>query len=231
MIVGEDRDSWLQKAIYPFVDGATLQSTSRKQRLPTGALLDAQIMTPGVGPVHLAAIDRAGSSAVLSFQQAGEVFATITISSGDVGWVSNQGQNVSLRLGLEFAAVLGWPTGRVIFPARSTTIVPYATALRPSQGVTGFKLPNGQTVTGDILLVAGRGLRFVGQRLDAVGNPYAGRELPVGRPITTLGGTSPTAGGAVEAVFESGAVDGVATESGLSFTVKDGSTVELSVVG
>lgn len=180
---------------YPFADRATLRSSDRKVTIPQQAIIDAVIATPLLNKsTRLSLIERTVNQVILTFSQGSTVIATATTTSNDDGWVTvidDQGAEAGqVRINqTAFASLFGADIGTYRFTDDAATLVPWVTFYRPRQGVTGFRLPDGTIITGDVTFIAGDGLEFRPDgTLDVVGDPNA--DIPakglIPRGIRTL---------------------------------------------
>lgn len=180
---------------YPFTDASSLRIEQSGTTIPLNAFRDAMILGPNPSEaIYLRSIQRTAENVVLTFRQGLEDIAVATISLGQDGWVpvidSVSGQSTgNIRIdGPNFASLFGLNIRTYTLLQNAAVLVPFATGYRPRTGITGFRLPDGRIVSGDVLFVAGRGLEFddnLGFTLNAVGSIDRGQS-PIQRPITQL---------------------------------------------
>ena len=180
---------------FPFTDASTLRISTDGLSIPQNAITDAMVLAPSANtPVHLAKITRGAQDITFTFNQGNTAIGIAVVTLSDDDWIDVKDPSTGVSVGRmrinsnEFAALFGLPIRSFNLLASAAVLVPYATAYRPRVGVRGIKLQDGTTLTGDIYIIAGRGLRFVGNRLDVVGSPFKGRndDDPIRRPITTF---------------------------------------------
>lgn len=169
---------------YPFTDAATMRSTGGLVTLPRNAIVDAAIgASTTSAATYVSLITRTATAVVISFAQSQVVIGTVTIGPSDDGWLDVVDTSnafvgrVKINRNL-FAVLFGWAVRSYTFAASALPLVPYATYFRPSNGVRGFKLPDGTVLTGDVTLLIGYGIAVstVGSAwvLTAKGNPFVG---------------------------------------------------------
>lgn len=200
---------------YPFQDTAPLTTTSG-HTIPDQLFLDLVILVrEETVAVSLSSIAVSGGNAVVSFSDSnGVVVATADLSSAD-----GQGQ-LTLRHGglpagyalvtLGAATIVsGWPAG--VYTA-DAPILAHLLVVSDPAWLTGFLLPDGTVLTGEVYLVAGQGLWLNptsnGFAVNVTGDPYAVRTSAA--VLQTLNGVAPDSNGNVTLynLGSSGSMDG-----------------------
>lgn len=203
-ISGPQWEDTLRSKAYPF-DTPNLPQTRRGTKLPVGFIRDLVVfMSSPNSRARLAAITvtpNTTPSVVLGFTDtAGRPVGTAEIPPGVSGRVAVMSDGINtgfVDVGEDAAKIVrGWFPGEYVFnaPILPRLVVVSDPAWRPA-----VVLPDGTALTGDVYIVGTGGVRFVAVdsttvRVDAVGDPYAGRDTPR-RALRTLAETTPAEGG------------------------------------
>lgn len=194
-VTNEQWEDSLRNKRYP-LDGFGDVVSDTGMVLPDDVLLDLNLMVVGDDAVgELTSIEVVAGVAVATFT-AGTRTGTVTLAANTVDSVLDPGGVVIgyVRMGSAVPVVSGWPTGVHTF---STPIIPHLLVLSSPKWLTGFELPDGTILTGDVYLVADVGLYFEavagGFRFHVTGDPFHGRTAPA-RGIKTINGVVPTDG-------------------------------------
>lgn len=185
----EFRDQYALTA-YPFVDGATMTSTSQ-QRIDRELLLDASLYPIGVsGPyIYISAINIAPREVVFTFAdntRANVAYATFDpLIAADTLTVIDGKDRPAGILAVDssrLANFTSWPVGLHTFVPAASQFVPSCVIPTPEQGVRGISIESGELFTGDVVIVGENGVvvRQDGEhtiRIDIVGDPLFRRKL------------------------------------------------------
>lgn len=200
-VTNEQWEDSLRNKRYP-LDGFGDVVSDTGMVLPDDVLLDLNLMV--VGDEAIGTFDSvivAGGVATATFFTAGGVTDPGTTSSCALTpntvtpIIDGAGRVVGyLRTGSAVPVVTGWPNGVHVFGA---PIIPHLLVLSSPKWLSGFELPSGDILTGDVYLVADVGLYFEavagGFRFHVTGDPFHGRTAPA-RGIKTVNGVTPTDG-------------------------------------
>jgi len=185
----EFRDQYALTA-YPFVDGATMTSTSQ-QHIARDLILDASLYPIGAkGPyVYISAINVAPREVVFTFSDNTRTnVAYVTFDPLGVTDILNVVDNVGRPAGIlvidssKLSSFTSWPVGLHTFVPTATQFVPSCVIPTPEQGVRGIGVDAGELFTGDAIIVGENGVvvRQDGEhtiRIDIVGDPLFRRKL------------------------------------------------------
>lgn len=232
-VTNEQWEDSLRNKRYP-LDGFGEVVSDTGMVLPDDVLLDLNLMVVGDDATgSLTSITVAGGVATATFL-AGDRTGTAVLTPSAITTILDGGVVVGyLRTGSAVPVVSGWPAGVHTFNA---PIIPHLLVLSSPKWLTGFELPGGEILTGDVYLVADVGLYFEavsgGFRFHVTGDPFHGRTAPA-RGIKTINGVAPTDGNInlIGLSTSNYAPTFVAAGQPFRIDVTPGGTVTLTLVG
>jgi hypothetical protein len=206
LILNEQWDDSLRSQRYPFAGEGDIETISGRV-LPQDLFLDLNLLVEeDTTEVLLATLHVVpGDAAVYRFELAdGTLVGTLTSTPADTSLMPIMSGTLTVgyaKINTDVAAIVrGWPQLDYVF---GTPVLPHLLVVSNKSWRRGFELPDGTVLTGDVYLVADRGLWFErtgdGFRLNATGDPFNGRTEP-SRGLKTLNGIAPDANGNVNLI-------------------------------
>lgn len=204
--LNEQWDDSLRSKRYPFAGTGPL-ATTQGQVVPDDLFLDLNLMVESeTATVVLATIHVVpGQVALYRFElQDGTLVGTLTSTPSDTTLMPIVLGTLTVgyaKIDLGAAQIVrGWPQLDYLLNAE---VLPHLLVVSDPAWRRGFKLPDGTILTGNVYLVADRGLWFErttnGFRLHATGDPFNGRVEPA-RGLKSLNGVGPDLDGNVNLI-------------------------------
>ncbi len=204
--MNEQWEDSLHSERYPFAGVGEIVADSGNV-LPMDAILDLNLLVQvDVVTVLLASITVSASGAVYRFElEDGTLVGTLTSTTADTELMPVMLGTLTVgyaRLDLIASAIVrGWP--RRVHTMTEISLIPHLLVVSDTQWRRGFRLPDETILTGDVYLVAARGLWFertvTGFRLHVTGDPFNERTEPA-RGLLTLNEGVPDAQGNVNLI-------------------------------
>ena len=189
----EFRDQYLD-TLYPFIDGATLQSQATDQTIDRDLFIDASLYPIGSqgGFVYINNINVQPRAIRISFaDRRRREIASVTFDplfAPDLLRVHDEWERpagVIVSESLKLSRFSSWEPGDHIFQPTATTFAPSCLIPTPEVGVRGILTEKGDLFTGDFIVVGDNGVVVRQEvdpeviRVDIVGDPLFRRKLCV----------------------------------------------------